>query len=389
MSFEKKLIAWNDLKNTIPRADQSAMGIEKDDFYWMAKAIRLAEKGLYTTSPNPRVGCVLVLNEQLVGSGWHAWAGQAHAEVNALADAGEHSVGATAYVTLEPCQHTGRTGPCCEALLQAGVARVVFGMQDPNPLVSGGGLAKLRAGGVVVDGPVLQADCEVLNPGFVKRMTQGLPYVRCKLAMSLDGRTAMASGESQWITGPEARADVQRLRARSCAVVTGIDTVLQDNARLSVRSAELNGGDIRQPLRVVLDSQGRASGDEAFFKQSAPCWWVTGPTVSRQLAAPACEHKVLPVGTDGRIDLSALLQALAAEQVNEVLVEAGPTLAASFAAQKLLDEVIVYMAPTLMGSQARPLLQLPFDKMSQQQRLAIADVRAVGRDWRFTAKLEQ
>ncbi len=366
------------------------MGIVTDDFVWMAKAIRLAEKGLYTTSPNPRVGCVLVRDGKLVGSGWHAWAGQAHAEVNALADAAEQSIGATAYVTLEPCRHTGRTGPCCEALLQAGVKRVVYGMQDPNPLVSGGGLATLRAAGVAVDGPVLETDCKALNPGFVKRMTQGLPFVRCKLAMSLDGRTAMASGESQWITGPDARADVQRLRARSCAVITGIDTLLADDARLSVRTAVNACNDIRQPLRVVLDSRGRASGREAFFNQSTPCWWVTGPQPQNSFLKAGCEHRVLAVdAADGRIDLRALLHALALEQVNEVLVEAGPTLAASFVAQGLLDEVVVYMAPTLLGSQARPLLQLPFEKMSQQQKLSIVDVRAVGSDWRFTATLDQ
>ena len=226
--------------------------------YWMAKAIQLAQQGLYTTHPNPRVGCVLVKDDQLIGQGFHAKAGEGHAEVNALADATQAVDGATAYVTLEPCSHQGKTPPCADALIKAGVARVVYGMQDPNPEVSGKGLAKLKKAGIEIIGPVLEAECEALNPGFIKRMREGLPFVRVKLAMSLDGRTAMESGESQWITGPEARLDVQRLRAQSDAIVTGIGSVLADNPSMTVRidnnDQDADPKSVRQPLRVIMDT---------------------------------------------------------------------------------------------------------------------------------------
>ncbi len=363
------------------------MPVSRLDTQWMARAIQLAKFGLYTTSPNPRVGCVLVnqTGEQ-VAEGWHQWAGQGHAEVNALRAAGIQAQGTTAYVTLEPCQHTGRTGPCCEALIQAGVSRVVYGMQDPNPQVAGGGLARLREAGVVVDGPVLESCCEALNPGFIKRMRAGRPYVRCKLAMSLDGRTAMASGESQWITGSAARADVQALRARSCAVVTGVDTVVHDNARLNVRDG-VYPAPVRQPLRVLLDTTGKAPANAAFFSQNSPFWWVTGEGVNLPVSVLKQEgaaHKTLTVSND-RLNLEQLLQSLGQAQCNEVLIEAGATLAGSFVAAGLVDELIIYMAPTLMGSDARPLLALPLAQMSEQRPLTIADIRAVGNDWRITA----
>lgn len=368
------------------------MAITPVDFDFMAQAFRLAERGLYTTMPNPRVGCVLVKDGQIIAEGWHIRAGEAHAEVNALRAAGENARGATAYVSLEPCSHTGRTGPCSQALIDAGVARVVYAMEDPNPLVSGDGIAMLRAAGVQVDGSLLEDDARALNLGYIKRMERKLPYVRCKLAMSIDGRTAMESGESKWITGPKARADVQRLRARSCAIISGVDSILQDNASLTVRADELglpNAQDAaaKQPLRVILDSTLRLSRNALLFKQSSPILLVHNGSVD----AAQCEGwpefvelLALPA-KDGRIDLTALLRELAKRQCNEVLVETGATLAGSFLRRGLLDEIIIYMAPKLLGSNARPIFDLPLDTMSSSLALKIKDIRAVGRDWRITA----
>lgn len=373
------------------------MAITPVDFDFMAQAFRLAERGLYTTMPNPRVGCVLVKDGQIIAEGWHIRAGEAHAEVNALRAAGDSAVhdgarGATAYVSLEPCSHTGRTGPCSQALIDAGVARVVYAMEDPNPLVSGDGIAMLRAAGVQVDGSLLEDDARALNLGYIKRMERKLPYVRCKLAMSIDGRTAMESGESKWITGPKARADVQRLRARSCAIISGVDSILQDNASLTVRADELglpNAQDAaaKQPLRVILDSTLRLSRNALLFKQPSPILLVHNGSVD----AAQCEGwpefvelLALPA-KDGRIDLTALLRELAKRQCNEVLVETGATLAGSFLRRGLLDEIIIYMAPKLLGSNARPIFDLPLDTMSSSLALKIKDIRAVGRDWRITA----
>lgn len=358
----------------------------------MAHALRLAERGLYTTMPNPRVGCVLVKDDTIIAEGWHIRAGAGHAEVNALATATVEPRGATAYVSLEPCSHTGRTGPCAQALVEAGIARVVYGMEDPNTLVAGRGLAMLREAGIQVDGPVLEEDARLLNPGFIKRMERQLPFVRCKLAMSVDGRTAMASGESKWITGPKARADVQRLRARSCAIISGVDSVLQDNAALTLRADELDlpaaqAIAARQPLRIVLDSRLRLPRQAKIMKQATPILVVHNGTASpAQLSDwPAHVQFLALPAPDGRIDLQALLRELAQRQCNEVLVEAGATLAGSFLRRGLLDEIIVYMAPKLLGSGARPLFELPLDTMSAALALKIHDIRALGRDWRITA----
>ncbi len=369
------------------------MPITSIDYPFMAQALRLAERGLYTTMPNPRVGCVLVKNGKVIGEGWHARAGEAHAEVNALAEAGDSARGATAYVTLEPCSHTGKTGPCCHALADAGIARLVFAMEDPNPLVAGRGLDYLRAAGVQVDGPVLEDDARALNPGFVKRMERKLPFVRCKMGMSLDGRTAMASGESQWVTGKKARGDVQRLRARSCAIITGIDSVLLDNSSLTVRMEELdlpNAQDAaaKQPLRVVLDSKLRLSRKAKILAQATPILLVHNGQAENSDSLngwPAHVELLALPANDGRINLTALLIELAKRQCNEVLVEAGATLAASFLKRGLLDEVIIYMAPKLLGSNARPLFDLPLNTMSSALPLKISDMRAVGTDWRITA----
>lgn len=335
------------------------MNFSADDHRFMALALQLAARGLYTTDPNPRVGCVLVNDGDLVGEGWHERAGEAHAEVHALRAAGERSVGATAYVTLEPCSHHGRTGPCAEALIKAGVARVVCAMVDPNPRVSGSGLRKLHAAGIVAESGLLQAQAEALNPGFIKRMTLGLPLVRLKLAMSLDGRTAMASGESKWITGAAARRDVQRLRARSSAILTGVGTVLADDPSLTVRAEDLGGPVLRQPLRVIVDRQGRI------------------PATAKVLHGPG-EHLVSASA------LPELLRELAARGCNEVLVEAGAVLSGALMAASLVDELIVYIAPKLMGDNARALLSLPgIDQLGEALALDLIDVRQFGADVRL------
>ncbi len=360
----------------------------------MTRAIRLARLGLYSTHPNPRVGCVLVRDGEIVGEGWHRRAGGAHAEREALAIAGERAQGATAYVSLEPCCHHGRTPPCSEALIDARVSRVVAAMQDPNPLVAGKGLEQLRQAGIAVESGLLEDQALALNPGFVKRMRHGLPYVRCKLAMSLDGRTAMASGESQWITGEAARADVQRLRARSEAIVTGVETVLADDPSMNVRlSAEelpgLHADDpVLQPLRVVLDSKLR-------MPLTARMLSLPGQTLILHVAAAAEQsQRLLEAGAHvrlmpenhGRVDLEQAFRQLAGQEINEVLLETGPTLAGAALEAGLVDELIIYMAPHIMGDQARGLFVLPgLERMQDRIGLDIRDIRAVGKDWRITA----
>ncbi|MGY5333438.1 bifunctional diaminohydroxyphosphoribosylaminopyrimidine deaminase/5-amino-6-(5-phosphoribosylamino)uracil reductase RibD [Pseudomonas protegens] len=359
------------------------------DAHYMARALELARKGRYSTHPNPRVGCVIVRDGQVVGEGWHVRAGEPHAEVHALRAAGERARGATAYVTLEPCSHHGRTPPCADALVNAGVARVVAAMQDPNPEVAGRGLQRLAQAGIDTHGGVLEGEARAINKGFLKRMEHGLPYVRVKLAMSLDGRTAMASGESQWITGPAARSAVQRLRAESSVVLTGADTVLADDARLTVRAAEL-GLDAEQtalamsrpPLRVLIDGRLRVPLDAPFFK-AGPALVATCAAVEEQYAnGPEC---LIVPGPDGQVDLRRLLLELAARGVNEVLVEAGPRLAGAFAQQGLVDEYQIFVAGKFLGSSARPLLDWPLAQMSQAPLLKIIEMRAVGDDWRVTA----
>lgn len=360
------------------------------DQAYMARALELARQGLYSTHPNPRVGCVIVKDGQVIGEGWHVRAGEPHAEVHALRQAGDNARGATAYVTLEPCSHFGRTPPCADALVKAGVGRVVAAMQDPNPQVAGSGLRRLAEAGIEVSAGVLEAEARELNVGFIKRMETGLPFVRVKLAMSLDGRTAMASGESQWITGPAARRAVQRLRARSSVVLSGADTVLLDDARLTVRPDEL-GLDpaqtalaaARQPLRVLVDGRLRVPLDAPFY-QSGPA--LVASCVEREgFATEGRELLVLP-GEDGHVELPKLLAELGSRGVNEVLVEAGPRLAGAFARQGLVDEYQVFMAPKLLGSGARPLLDLPLEKMAEARELRILDIRAVGDDWLITAR---
>ena len=332
----------------------------------MARALRLAARGLFTTDPNPRVGCVAVRDGVVVGEGWHMRAGSPHAEVHALHEAGDAATGATVYVTLEPCSHHGRTPPCAHALVDAGVARVVVAMQDPNPLVAGQGLQALRDAGIEVQAGLLEDEAASLNPGFVMRMRHGRPWLRCKLAMSLDGRTAMASGESRWITGPAAREDVHRLRA-------GHD----DRSLL-------------QPLRVVLDSGLQLPPAAKLLQQQGETLVVTGvdnPEREAALARPGVSAVTLPT-RDGRPDLAAVLQYLARLEVNEVHLEAGARLSGALLDAGLVDELVIYMAPHLMGDTARGLFRLPgIEKMAQRIRLSVRDIRAVGDDWRITASV--
>jgi diaminohydroxyphosphoribosylaminopyrimidine deaminase/5-amino-6-(5-phosphoribosylamino)uracil reductase len=355
------------------------------DHAFMARALRLAERGLFTTDPNPRVGCVIVRDGEVVGEGWHVQTGAGHAEVNALAQAGEGARGATAYVTLEPCCHHGRTPPCTEALISAGVARVVVGMEDPNPQVAGNGVQVLAAAGVEVATGVLAAQAATLNPGFIRRMQTGRPFVRCKLAMSLDGRTAMASGESRWITGEAARRDVHRLRARASAVMTGIDTVLADNPSLNAR---LEDEVVLQPLRVVLDTRLRLPPEAKLLGLPGDMLVLTGTADASKtdaLTAQGAEVVTLPLEGD-RLELAGMLQYLGEREINEIHVEAGPTLSGALLQASLVDELVFYVAPHLMGDNARGLFSLPaLERMDQRINLSIADIRAVGDDWRVTA----
>ncbi|KZY95866.1 riboflavin biosynthesis protein RibD [Oleibacter sp. HI0075] len=362
------------------------------DLEWMADALRLAKKGLCTTSPNPRVGCVIVKDGVKVGEGWHQKAGEPHAEVHALRVAGDEARGATAYVTLEPCSHYGRTPPCAEGLIKAGVARVVGAVRDPNPSVAGRGYEMLRQAGIEVVESCLEAEATAINAGFMKRMRTGLPYVRIKLAMSLDGRTAMASGESQWITGSAARRDVQALRAQSCAVITGADSVIIDNPSMTVRPDEA-GLDIpeglrRQPLRVIVDGAHRVSNEATIFDKPGDILIAarTPPAspINRDSGIGALSYWAGE--RDEHTDIDALLRHLATQGSNEVLIESGAKLAAAFVSAGLVDELIVYCAPTLLGSDARPLLSLPLSEMKQQIRWQWQDVRMVGDDLRLTLR---
>jgi diaminohydroxyphosphoribosylaminopyrimidine deaminase/5-amino-6-(5-phosphoribosylamino)uracil reductase len=360
----------------------------------MARALRLAVLGLYTAEPNPRVGCVLVRDGEVVGEGWHQRTGGPHAERLALAMAGERARGATAFVSLEPCCHHGRTPPCTDGLIEAGVARVVAAMRDPNPLVAGAGLARLRAQGIAVVEGLLEEEARRLNPGFIKRMEQGLPYVRCKLAASLDGRTAMASGESQWITSEAARRDVQYLRARSSAILTGVGTVLADDPSLNVRLAarDLPGvepeGPVRQPLRVVVDSRLRTPPTARMLGLPGTTLIAClAPEPSHAAQTKAAGAQVLATSAGpGGVDLEYLLRYLARQDINEVLIEAGTTLAGAALQAGLVDELVLYLAPHLMGDAGRGLCHLPgLELMGDRLPLVIRDVRLVGPDLRVIA----
>ncbi len=358
-----------------------------DDSRYMARALELAARGLYTTDPNPRVGCVLVRGGEIVGEGWHKRPGEAHAEVNAVRAAGERAVDATAYVSLEPCRHHGRTGPCTEALIDARVRRVVAAMADPDPRNAGKGLDALREAGADVACGLLEDGARRLNPGFVMRHTRGRPHVRVKMAASLDGRTAMASGESKWITGADARRDVQRLRARSSAILTGSGTVLADDPALTVRQGELGEGvDFEQPLRVVVDRRLRTPADAAILAQPGKTLIVTlGEHGDGAAALGDAGAEILSL-ENGDTALTDLMAELAARGINEVLVEAGATLAGAVLEAGLVDEVVLYVAPVLLGDTARGMFRLPgVHNLADGLALDIVDVQPVGGDWRITA----
>lgn len=352
------------------------------DAFYMARAIQLAKLGRYTTAPNPNVGCVLVKDGQIIGEGWHKRAGQGHAEVEALKQVA-NAQGATAYVTLEPCSHHGKTPPCCDALIQAGVSRVVAAMTDPNPLVAGQGLAKLQAAGIEIVCGVLADDAHALNRGFIKRMTTGRPFVRSKLAMSLDGRTAMASGESQWITSSEARNDVHKLRAESAAILTGIGTVLADDPSLTARLHD----EVLQPMRVVLDSQLNTpitAKMATLTGRSIILTCSTDTDKQQRLQQAGFEIYVLPEAQT-RLDLSAVMPFLASLQINDVLVEAGAILNGALLEHNLIDEAIIYMASCVLGDQGHGLFHLPnLHNMTDKKNLILRDVRQVGVDLKLT-----
>jgi diaminohydroxyphosphoribosylaminopyrimidine deaminase/5-amino-6-(5-phosphoribosylamino)uracil reductase len=359
------------------------------DFHWMAQALRLARQGLFTTTPNPRVGCVIVKNNQILGAGAHLKAGQPHAEVHALREAGTQAGAADVYVTLEPCSHYGRTPPCVEAVIAVKPKRVIIAMQDPNPLVAGRGVAALRAQGIEVVVGVMENEARNLNQGFISRMTRGLPYVRSKVAASLDGRTALNNGKSQWITGEQARLDVQQWRARSCAIVTGIGTVLADNPSMTVRLENTT----RQPLRVIVDSRLQTSVDskmlDPLILKSSPVLIVYAHDQNQradQLKAAGAEL-VLLAGAANKVDLKALLQLLGQRGINEVLVEAGQGLNGALLHAGLIDEFVFYYAPKLMGDAAKAMFAMQeLTEMQQVTELQILDVRQVGSDIRLQAK---
>ncbi|MCL2897635.1 bifunctional diaminohydroxyphosphoribosylaminopyrimidine deaminase/5-amino-6-(5-phosphoribosylamino)uracil reductase RibD [Brenneria tiliae] len=371
---------------------QGELTLPQDETY-MARALELARRGRFTTAPNPNVGCVIVRDGEVVGEGYHFRAGEPHAEVYALRMAGERARGATAYVTLEPCSHHGRTPPCADALVAAGVSRVVVAMQDPNPQVAGRGLHRLQQAGVAVGHGLMMAEAEKLNRGFLKRMRTGFPYVQLKMAASLDGRTAMASGESQWITSAQARQDVQRFRAQSAAILSSGATVLADDPSLTVRWRELDAdtqrnyaaADVRQPVRVIVDGRRRVTPQHRIIAQPGQTWLArtgsderTWPETVEQLSLP--QH-------DGGIDLVALMMVLGKRQINSVWVEAGATLAGALLKAGVVDELIVYLAPKLLGDNARGLCVLPgLSRLSQAPEFEISDVRQVGPDLRLRLK---
>lgn len=363
---------------------------------FMQLAIDAAQR-VYTTTPNPRVGCVIVRDGRVVGTGFHEKPGEHHAEVNALLAAGELAQGGTAYVSLEPCCHFGRTPPCTQALIDAGIQEVVFAMHDPNPLVAGKGVQALRAAGLKVTGPVLEAEARAINRGFIRRMTTGLPYVRCKMAMSLDGRTAMASGESQWITGPLARADVQRLRAESCAVMTGVNTILSDDPSLNVRAAQLHDRAAesiakRQPRRVIIDSALRTPPQSKALQLPGEVLLLVGAPHSRQydrFEDSKVEIQAPATRSDGRVDLRAAMRLLATQySCNEVMLESGPTLSGAMLQEGLVNEVIIYIGAKFLGSDAMPLFTLPgLTQMADHIALNIIDATIIGGDCRITAQV--
>jgi diaminohydroxyphosphoribosylaminopyrimidine deaminase/5-amino-6-(5-phosphoribosylamino)uracil reductase len=365
-------------------SDEFATGFDSADSRYMARAMQLAWRGRYTAHPNPRVGCVLVRDGKVVGEGWHRKTGEAHAETHALAAAGPEAKGATAYVTLEPCSHHGKTPPCSDALVEAGISAAVIAMLDPFPKVAGSGIAALTRAGVTVRTGLMAAEAEKLNEGFISRVRRRRPFVRLKIAASLDGRTAMADGQSQWITGAEARADVQRFRAASGAIMTGVGTVMADDPSLILRDRTLTD---HQPLRVILDSRLRMplSACMLTLPGETAVFCVDDSRRKAVEAAGAIVHKCS--ARNGHVELAEMLQALAEREVNDVLVEAGRLLAGSLLSAGLVDELVIYQAPHIMGSETRGMFATPgWLKLEQRLELDVLDVRKFGRDTRIIAR---
>ncbi|WP_290611109.1 bifunctional diaminohydroxyphosphoribosylaminopyrimidine deaminase/5-amino-6-(5-phosphoribosylamino)uracil reductase RibD [Arsukibacterium sp. UBA3155] len=373
------------------------MAFTAADIQFMTLALQLAAKGRFTADPNPNVGAVIVRDDRVVGSGYHHQAGQGHAEVYALAEAGDNARGATCYVTLEPCSHFGRTPPCAEALIAAGVSRVVIAMLDPNPLVAGKGAALLTQAGINVQTGLMQAEARAVNRGFLSAMERQRPWLRLKLAASIDGRTALANGQSKWISSEQARADVQQYRAQSSAVLSTASTVLADNARLSVRQPDggptltpLSDGQLRQPVRVILDRRRQLTGNEPLFNLAGAILLCVTDNAPPLVMPSQVQQLAVPLGVDGYFDLRALLYLLAEHQVRSIWVEAGATLAGALLQQQLVDEFILYQAPILLGPQARAMAELPeLTALSQAYRFEFNDICQVGTDIRLTALLNK
>ena len=376
------------------------MDFTAEDHLYMTRALRFAEQGLYSTMPNPRVGCLIVKDGKIVGEGAHLKAGEPHAEVFALRQAGDQAKGATAYITLEPCNHTGRTPPCSQAIVDAGISKVIVAMQDPNPQVAGSGLAHLQAHNIETASGLMQAQAEALNPGFISRMTKNKPFVLCKIAASLDGKTALNNGASQWITSEPARLDVQHWRARSCAILTGIGTVLADNPSMTVRASTPSplmgegwgeGGTGRQPLRVIVDSDLKIPIDAKILQGGNVLIAFASDAHNKSTALLNAGAQLLCIPNEqNKVCLETLLSHLAACEINEVLVEAGEGLNGALLAQNLIDELLIYYAPKLMGSAAKGLLALPeLTAMNQAIDLQIFDMRQIGVDIRLRAKIKQ
>lgn len=360
------------------------------DHKWMSLALKQAELGMYSTSPNPRVGCIIVKDGQILGQGAHLKAGDRHAEVNALHDAqtkhAEKLHGATAYVTLEPCSHFGRTPPCADALIEAGIQRVVAAMQDPNPEVSGNGLARLANAGIVVQQGLMEAQAQALNPGFISRMQLNRPFVRLKIAASLDGRTALANGESQWITNQYARTDVHHWRARSCAILTGIGTVLKDNPHMTVRNVHSN----RQPLRIVVDSTLQTPIDCNILKNGETIIAYANASAAKIVDLEDAGAILLHLPSiDGKVCLKSLMMSLSARGINELMVEAGNKLNGALINSGYVDELLLYYAPILLGADAQGMLAIPpLDSMQDRLELEMVDIRQFGTDIRIRANLK-
>lgn len=371
----------NESTTNAPPAPPPEFGPGEDE-HFMARALALAAKGINTTHPNPRVGCVVVHGGLVVGEGWHRFAGEAHAEIIALGQAGKRAHGATLYLTLEPCGHHGKTPPCVHALIRAGISRAVIAMEDPNPSVNGAGIAELRQAGISVTLGVGAASAHALNRGFCRRMLVGRPWVTLKMAVSLDGKTALASGESQWITSEAARRDGHKLRAASSAILTGVGTVLRDDPRMTARLEGIR----RQPLRVILDSHLNTPPQAKILQPPGNALVITAHGNELEGGLPGGAVEVI-AGRErsGRIDLQQVMQELAEREINEVLLEAGPRLSGSMLKEKLVDRVIVYMSPDLLGDGARGMFDIPgLEQMDQRYRLAFRDVRRIGEDLRLS-----